>query len=320
MATDFAPHAMTSNVLPIPYVASQSSSFEAYYAYQAFDTNDGTFWIGTGGGTDWIQLSLGVGKAILETYSLKCNRSGLSTRAPKAWTMLGSNNGTDWDTLDTVADQTGWTNLEVRQFTCDTQTTAYRWFRLNISANNGDATYTEIVEVTEMSGTLEEVDFAPHNMSANNLPSPYVASSSTAYFEPYTAFNGTLAAYWLGNNAGVDWLQLDIGSGNSKILGKYTIYVNQVPEAARAPKVWTMLGSNNGSDWDTLDTVTGQTAWASGEAREFTCDTKTTAYRYFRLNVTENNGDATYTQVAELYLNEYESVPKVFSYGCFLGA
>jgi hypothetical protein len=62
-----------------------------------------------------------------------------------------------------------------------------------------------------------------------------------------------------------------------------------------------MQGSNDGTTWSTLDTQTNQTAWAVFESRLFTV-TGSAAYRYYRLNITANNGDATYTEVAELYL------------------
>lgn len=150
-------------------------------------------------------------------------------------------------------------------------------------------------------------DVAPHTMTGNSTPSPYVASASTEYngqFLAFKAFDGLLSTlqYWLGSGAGNDWLQLDFGAGNAKMLQSYAIQVNTVPEPNRAPKNWTLQGSNNGSTWTVVDTVTNATAWGSGEKRTYQCDVITTAYRYFRLVITANNGDASYTQVGELYL------------------
>lgn len=150
-------------------------------------------------------------------------------------------------------------------------------------------------------------DFAPHNMTGNSSPSPYVASASTEFsstFAAWKAFEGNpgFAAYWLGDNAGVDWLRIDLGSGNDQLLDNYSIQVNTIDEPLRAPKAWTMEGSPDGSSWTTLDTRTNQTSWAAGSIRNFTCATRTTAYRYFRVNISQNNGDATFTQIAELYL------------------
>ncbi len=157
-------------------------------------------------------------------------------------------------------------------------------------------------------------DFAPHNMTGNSAPSPFVASASSNYpsYDPYHAFDGLVGGgqYWIGTGAGIDYLQLDIGSGNSHILGSYSIQANTIPEPNRCPKNWTMQGSNDGTTWATVDTQTNQTAWGSGELRSFTCATTTTAYRYFRLSITANNGDATYTDVGELYLSIFGSGTK----------
>lgn len=145
-------------------------------------------------------------------------------------------------------------------------------------------------------------------MTSNVLPSPFVASASTNHIQllPWMAFDNTLGilGYWVTNGVSTGWLTLDIGSGNSEILVGYTIYVNTIPEPNRAPKDWTVEGSNTGAfagEEVTLDTVTGEVSWGSGEGRTFTCDVATTAYRYFRINITDNNGD-TYLQIGELIL------------------
>jgi F5/8 type C domain-containing protein len=150
-------------------------------------------------------------------------------------------------------------------------------------------------------------EFGPHDLTSATSHSPFVVSSSSNYttLENFHAFDGASSTghYWLGTGGGVDWLQLDCGSGITHLLGSYALQMDYVPEAARAPKNWTMLGSNDGSTWNTLDTRTNEINWnTANEVRTYTCATVTTAYRYFRLNVTANNGDATYTQVAELFL------------------
>jgi hypothetical protein len=88
------------------------------------------------------------------------------------------------------------------------------------------------------------------------------------------------------------------------------VQVNSIPETGRAPKSWTLQGSHNGTDFDTLHTVVNTPEFTNGEKRDFTCTVATTAYRYFRLNVTANNGDASYLQIGELYLY----TPSVFTH------
>jgi len=153
-------------------------------------------------------------------------------------------------------------------------------------------------------------DFAPHNMTTNSAPSPFVASASSefgAVLKAFRAFENTLgdSGYWITNGTSIGWLTLDIGSGNSKKIYSYKIYVNVVPEPNRAPKNWTFEGSNNNIDWTILDTQENQTGWGSGTGREFTLDIlkMSIAYRYFRLNISANNGDD-YLQIGEMYFYE----------------
>ena len=171
-------------------------------------------------------------------------------------------------------------------------------------------------------------EFAPHDLTSNTSHSPFVVSASTEEYPAWKAFDGITSWapggwYWIGNNNGVDSLVLDLGPGNSKLLLSYTLAI-EVGHSTRCPKDWTMQGSNDNSTWDTLSTVTNQIHWDWGggaDVRTFACDVQTTAYRYFRLNITANQGD-TYTQVAELYLQGDDAAPAgvVRSFGAIIGS
>ena len=148
------------------------------------------------------------------------------------------------------------------------------------------------------------LDIAPHDLTSASSHSPYVVASSTAHgsFPNYNALDGSVTSYWLGTNAGVDWWRIDWGSGNSHIIKSYWLRMNQVPEPNRAPKNWTFEGSNDASSWTVLHTVTNQTSWDNGETRYYEPTDISTAYRYHRINITANNGDASFTQICEIYL------------------
>jgi hypothetical protein len=145
-------------------------------------------------------------------------------------------------------------------------------------------------------------DSAPHNMTGDNAPAPFVASASSEFssgFAAYKAFDGSAGynQYWVATGP-TGWLQID--TGRSYNLTSYAIQVDTVPEPNRAPNTWTMLGSNDGNTWYPLDSEHNQTNWASGEIRTFTASGSNT-YRYFRINVTANNGDPL-LEIAEVYL------------------
>lgn len=67
--------------------------------------------------------------------------------------------------------------------------------------------------------------------------------------------------------------------------------------AGRDPKSWTFEGSNDGTNWTVLHTVTNQVFLNRWQRLKFSF-TNSTAYTYFRLNITANNG-ATIVQLAE---------------------
>ena len=165
-----------------------------------------------------------------------------------------------------------------------------------------------------------ESGFAPHDLTSDTSHSPFVVSASSALsgFPEWQAFDGVTGTggTWLGTGHGVDYLQLDGGAGYSKKISTYSVRVNSVPEPNRAPKTWTLKGSTDGTTFtDVLDTRTNETAWGSGETRNYTPNNANAvnSYRAFRLDITANNGDGTYTQINELYLY-YDDVNYVDNY------
>jgi fibronectin type 3 domain-containing protein len=102
------------------------------------------------------------------------------------------------------------------------------------------------------------------------------------------AFDGNPGSKWFNNAAApTGWLQYDFGAGNAQVVKRYTISVADV--ANRDPKDWTFLGSQDGTNWTTLDSQSGQ-IFANRTQRNTYPIANTTAYRYYRLNVTTNNG------------------------------
>ncbi|MFH1914426.1 MAG: discoidin domain-containing protein [Pseudomonadota bacterium] len=112
------------------------------------------------------------------------------------------------------------------------------------------------------------------------------ASHPDATYPPAKAFDGI---YDVNGNGCVvfvvptssPWLQLDYGSGNEKVLKRYTLW-GWGNNAARSPRAWTLNGSHNGTAWTQLDSVSGTTS-TNGITRTVS---NTTAYRYYRLVVT----------------------------------
>ncbi|MGA2500310.1 MAG: discoidin domain-containing protein [Tepidisphaeraceae bacterium] len=143
-------------------------------------------------------------------------------------------------------------------------------------------------------------------MTGNSSPAPYVASC-TPGASPQAAWNAFDGTDGFNNSAyapmPTPYFELDLGSGSANVLSSYAmkaVTVAPYNDLNRVPREWTLEGSNDDSAWTTLDTQSGQTGWSLGEVRNFQT-TNTTAYRYYRINVTANNGDGSWCAIDELY-------------------
>ncbi|PTX94882.1 hypothetical protein DB345_11240 [Spartobacteria bacterium LR76] len=104
------------------------------------------------------------------------------------------------------------------------------------------------------------------------------------------AFDSNSNTLWFaGGSGGAGTIQYDFGSNLSPVIGRYTITSPSLkPE--RDPKDWQLQGSDDGMNWTTLDTQSAQMFPFRCYEMEYALS-KPAAYRFFRLNVTANNGD-----------------------------
>lgn len=150
-------------------------------------------------------------------------------------------------------------------------------------------------------------------MTSNSVPSPYTISASTQQNPAFFSFDGLYDSQsWLGLNSGVDWLCVDLGS--AKVVNAYGI-VNTQDTPTRSPKDFTFNGSNAGCNTSltTLDTESSVTDWGGGAGGGsnyvFSWPlANTTAYRYYQVSTTTNNGAGAFTGFSEEYLYQYAAL------------
>jgi len=97
------------------------------------------------------------------------------------------------------------------------------------------------------------------------------------------AFDADNDTYWYSFNASSPhWVKAQLSS--AKTGTRYRLRIYSVTDYA--PLSWTILGSNNDSDWDTLDTITSH-SWSSiEEAFNFS---NSTSYLYYKINITDGS-------------------------------
>lgn len=152
--------------------------------------------------------------------------------------------------------------------------------------------------IREANGLTVNPGSNPAGQDITNLGGTVTAQYQTGSpaGEEYTKLidNNYSTKYLTFNAAG--WVQYQAPA--SYVVTSYAITsANDAPE--RDPLSWTLQGSNNGSAWTTIDTRTGEDFPNRLQTRTFNF-TNTTAYTYYRFNLTNNSG--TILQLAEIEL------------------
>ncbi|MEO7934388.1 MAG: alginate lyase family protein [Chthoniobacterales bacterium] len=174
------------------------------------------------------------------------------------------------------------------------------------TATNG-TTYSYVVSAVNSAG---ESPNGPEDVATPRAPMWNVtfggtATATTAKEAADKAFDSNSATTWFaGDSGGAGALRYDFGNGRAPAIKHYSITsARDKPE--RDPKDWLFQGSNDGTSWTTLDTQSGQTFPLRCYEMEYAL-AKPIAYRYFRLNITANNGDND-LQIADIKLLSDES-------------
>ena len=150
-------------------------------------------------------------------------------------------------------------------------------------------TYYYVVSALNSLG--ETVNSAEQSVqiSLNVAPGSTVSAHAGGGNEgPAKAMDWNVNTKWFSgaNTSSSGWLQADLGAGNGQIVTRYDLTsANDVPN--RDPKDWQLLGSNDGTNWTTLDSRTGETFASRFLTKQYTF-TNTTAYRYYKLNILSN--------------------------------
>jgi len=115
---------------------------------EAFDDSSSTKWLHFSGAATWLKYDLGASVSALVLKYAITSANDEPTRDPKDFELQGSKDNSSWTTVDTVTGETFATRGLRKEFICDTPgTTAYRYWRFYINANNGSASITQLAEI-----------------------------------------------------------------------------------------------------------------------------------------------------------------------------
>jgi hypothetical protein len=124
--------------------------------------------------------------------------------------------------------------------------------------------------------------------------------ASSAEGSPHLVDNDITTKYLTFSFPSDFWFQLQFAS--AQVVNEYTFTSgNDSPE--RDPKDWNFEGSNDGTNWTRLDNRSGEMFDSRQQTKSYTF-INNTAYTYYRVNVTANNGDGLF-QMSEWRVIQY---------------
>jgi hypothetical protein len=171
---------------------------------------------------------------------------------------------------------------------------------VDTSVTNG-TTYYYTVTATNSAGTSansSEDSATPVHPLVNVATGGSATDSKSNQANASAAFDRNSGTEWFYSGV-TGWLQYDLG--HTETVQRYTVISSSFDQVGRDPKNWQFQGSNDGVTWTTLDTQSGQAFANRAQMNSYTIATPG-AYRYYRLNITSNNGDASFVDLAEVGL------------------
>ena len=248
---------------------------------KGFDNNNATYYQNQNGAPCWCKYALASGVAkIGRKYTITLSSFG-SQYCPSAWIFQGSKDNSNWTTLDSQSGIT-WTSAYQKKEFEFINIESYNYYMWTFSAPNGPICIAEFEIMEALTGgpvcylsprkrsyltkpvssnnlfndLSENTSWGTtsFNMTANDAPTPYVASASSEYGSGYAAwkvFDNDVATRWstLTGQAADCWVKLFLGNPPIYVATSFSVKFYGGYEVINAFK---FQGSNNDSDWTDL--------------------------------------------------------------------
>lgn len=267
-----------------------SGTYSGYPMYNAFNHTNTALWISSTGVPVWLGVDLG--NAYVLTGCAISIPTNYQAYAPTTFTIQGAN-FSNFTGAVTLSSQSGltWYSNEMKTFSWS-NSTAYRYFRVYVTACGGSYCYIGQIEIF---GSFGHIVYAPNindvttNQTDDLNPLQLLASNSHVSYPVNKSFRTTSNSGWQSATGAPVWVGIDLGK--SYVLTSCTI--SAFPATGYevyAPTTFTIQASNRLDfvNYVTLSSQSGLT-WGFNEMKTFSWS-NTVAYRYFRVYVTACGG------------------------------
>jgi hypothetical protein len=268
-------------------------------------------------GENGLEITFSLRRSVpLIAYSLATGNDTAEypERNPYSWELFGSTDGEEWVSLATVeAGELPAANYTYKAFLLSAKD-SYSWYR--ISFQMGEA--SEILQLSEIGLYVDkDVDL--------ELADSYLPSSSYTSLHSYIDLS-TVSGPDSGSTHTVDCLfdnlaESDENGSNKYCIGRdsatvswqmtqsvvvtdYVIYTSNDTETypERNPKTWILYGSEDGNEWNVIDSVSDGNLPSSNYTPVLFHTENQTAYSYYKLEIQSLAGDGNVLQFTEICL------------------
>ncbi len=128
--------------------------------------------------------------------------------------------------------------------------------------------------------TLSFTGYGP-DVAIGGTPSASSVASSPTYDASQAFDDNTASTAWASAAVPVQWIRYQLATAKTIVAYSIFTYTNGMS----CPRDWTFEGSNNGTDWTTLSTVTNGFAVGDTETLRFFSVATPGSYLYYRINI-----------------------------------
>ncbi len=246
----------------------------------------------------WVSFSFSSAVTV-GVYSLT-SANDESGRDPSAWRLLASDDGVNYTTVDSRSGQSFSSRGQLKEYQI-ANPAPHRYYKLEITANQG-ADKTQLADLRlgsgqNMNGEITHlVDLATVQGSDDFKPT----ENKSLLFDSNASTKFLTGMRPSAQNPA--WVSFSFPSAVT--VGVYSLTsANDLSE--RDPLAWRLLASDDGVNYITVDSRSGQSFSGRGQQNEYQI-ANPAPYRYYKLAITENHG-ADKTQIADLRLGTGQS-------------
>lgn len=232
-------------------------------------------------GEFWVKYELVEPKSV-DMIDLAARFGAESDRMPTWFRIEGSNDDENWETVLERAYLTRWYQGESRQYWIYNET-PYKYYKLlSIEQPVSSFSLSRFRLYKKINGGIITKKFIP-TLSSASQGGYEVSASSTCGSDhwPYLAFDGNSGTRWASANGDAvgGWIQIKFPT--ETLCTTAWLTARNEEWYGQAPTDFTILGSVDGINFETLKTVTNQT-WTQGEEKKITFFNEI-PYLYYRV-------------------------------------